>query len=889
MKRLSHTHLVKIVGSYTDPQCFAFLMEPVAQCNMSEYLQDVASQHIPSLRKFFGCLSNAITYLHDQKMHHLDIKLENILVEREKVFVGDFGAAHDFSRKERSTTWSSAPRTARYMPPEICRDPHSPKNYATDIWPLGVVFLEMTAVLRGQSLKSFHSYLPTNGSGHQFVYGNQAATHSYFEVLRTKGAGPEYDNEPLSWVKDMINIDPIGRPTARAIRNQIFQSNFVEQFRGFCCAGTDEWWDPPPIDLSAGLKPDDEGLYLEDEFFKAGELAENNYPLFDPLKNHRIESWLNYSAIAPQREPNADAVDDDEIMPFDIEDDEETIMPPALNRFAGRLADFDFLYSPPSTSHGQKPVVCEDTGDELPFDIDDDDDDANSVNSDITVRPAVKALDAGEAACLQILDNLDEPSPSSGLDLTASHTLSSEFPKTPIQTSANFDAPSQAIAEQMPDKSPKMLSSCNSYMPPDEAFTTSNPATRKSDSVHRSTPEVPGENPKKQISANEVKPVIQNTGKSLSPSNFELAPEKLIDQTPTIESVADNQGKVPNSPSRPALEPSLRIPSIPTEQIFAEGKSPDLTNNTSSSPQSNLEACLGKGNTKLVPDENKNPPLDEKNISPSDEKKISPTDKKKVFLSDEKKISSSDEKKIFLSDEKKIASSNEKRIFSSDEEKKSSSDEEKIPPPDKKENSPPNEKYNPCSGEKNCSTPNEKKNSPPNEKMNPPPNEEKNPPPEEKNNPPSDEANNTRSGENKYSASDEKKRSSPNEKQKPAPDKEKYYPPDDNKIPPPTRALTKENLLEHEQPAKFKNTKVPRNQILGTYAAFMQDAWEAESSAATSVLSERTSHVLHGIPPKLIVLMDRSHNSLLDYASKGNAAAVRQLLEYGCNPGTKVS
>ena len=241
MKRLSHRHLVKIVGSYIDSQCFAFLMEPVAQCNMLEYLQDIASLRIPSLRKFFGCLSNVITYLHDQKMHHLDIKLENILVERDEISVGDFGAAHDFSRKERSTTWSSTPRTARYMPPEICRDPHSPKNYATDIWSLGVVFLEMTAVLRGQSLKSFHSYLLTNGIGHQFVYGNQAATHSYFEVLRIKGTGPEYDNEPLSWVKDMININPIGRPTARAIRNQILQSSCAEQFRSFCCAGTDVW------------------------------------------------------------------------------------------------------------------------------------------------------------------------------------------------------------------------------------------------------------------------------------------------------------------------------------------------------------------------------------------------------------------------------------------------------------------------------------------------------------------------------------------------------------------------------------------------------------------------------------------------------------------------
>lgn len=642
MKRLSHRHLVRIIGSYTDSQCFAFLMEPVAQCNMAEYLQDFTSQQMPSLRKFFGCLSNAITYLHDQKMHHLDIKLQNILVKQDEVFVADFGAAHDFSRQERSTTWSSSPRTARYMPPEISRDPHSPRNYATDVWSLGVVFLEMATVLRGHSLKSFHSYLLTHGTRHQFVYGNQAATHSYFEVLRTKGIGPEHDNEPLSWVKDMINMNAAGRPTARAIRNQILQSSCVEQFRSFCCAGTDQWWEQPPTDLSADLKAGDEALILEDEFFEASEVLESAYALLDPLKTHRIELWLDHSDIAPQPEPDADTADDDGGIPFDIIDDGETVMSSttklsAPNRFVGRLADFDFLCSSPSTTYLQTQVVSENIGDELAFDIIDDD--ANSLSSDITARPPVNALDADGADISQLLNDLDKVS-----------------------------------------SSPELL----------------------------------------------------------------------------------------NSPSRSTVEPSIHIPTewISTNEI----RSLNPTQSFNLSPQSNLGAPSGGNNEKSS--------LDKDSKSSSNKASESPLNKNT---------------------------------------KSSSEDNSKFLP-----------------------------------------------------------------SENSKSPLDENPKPSPEKNSKSLPDKKKKSPRDNAK------ALTLENLLALEQPGKSKSSKVPKNQKLGTYAAYMQNVWEVESSQATSVISERTSRILGG-NKKFVQWQDNSLDLLPHYASEGKVAAVRKLLECGCNPGTKVS
>ena len=38
LKKFSHQHLVKVMGSYTDKECLAYLMEPVADCDLMTYL-----------------------------------------------------------------------------------------------------------------------------------------------------------------------------------------------------------------------------------------------------------------------------------------------------------------------------------------------------------------------------------------------------------------------------------------------------------------------------------------------------------------------------------------------------------------------------------------------------------------------------------------------------------------------------------------------------------------------------------------------------------------------------------------------------------------------------------------------------------------------------------
>ena len=118
------------------------------------------------------------------------------------------------------------------MPPERDLDPHGPINYASDIWSLGVVYLEMLTVLRSARSKEFWDHLKQKGTQYQYVFRNPTGVTSWLEHLRQR-PGPSYDNIPQSWVKDMLVRDPNQRPYAKQLRSQIVETG---HFCGFCCS-----------------------------------------------------------------------------------------------------------------------------------------------------------------------------------------------------------------------------------------------------------------------------------------------------------------------------------------------------------------------------------------------------------------------------------------------------------------------------------------------------------------------------------------------------------------------------------------------------------------------------------------------------------------------------
>lgn len=122
LKKLSHQHLVQLVGSYTDSSCVGLIMTPVADMNLATYLKqstDAESRKI-CLRRFFGCLVTALSYLHGQHVQHKDIKPANILVKQQNIYLTDFGTSRSWDSETSKTTQGTVTAfTPRYCAPEV--------------------------------------------------------------------------------------------------------------------------------------------------------------------------------------------------------------------------------------------------------------------------------------------------------------------------------------------------------------------------------------------------------------------------------------------------------------------------------------------------------------------------------------------------------------------------------------------------------------------------------------------------------------------------------------------------------------------------------------------------------------------------------------------------
>lgn len=144
LRRLNHHHLVRYIGSYTDPQFVGIIMLPVADSDLRAFL-DKKSFHpaeYDCIREAFGCLCAAVMYLTKAQVRHKDIKPENILIRQRRVYLTDFGICRDWLELTRSTTAGEVgPISIAYAAPEVVAK--DPRSTSADIWSLGCVYFDM--------------------------------------------------------------------------------------------------------------------------------------------------------------------------------------------------------------------------------------------------------------------------------------------------------------------------------------------------------------------------------------------------------------------------------------------------------------------------------------------------------------------------------------------------------------------------------------------------------------------------------------------------------------------------------------------------------------------------------------------------------------------------
>jgi serine/threonine protein kinase len=256
MDRHKHSHIIRLIGSYTLKTNLCILMYPVADHSLGTFLEALGDLSLEraqvtamasSCSGFFSCLSSALRYIHSSWTKHMDIKPLNILVRtrwrysggghseyHSKVYLSDFGIARSYPSFETINTDGAAAFTRKYAAPEVIQQMHH--GLSVDIFSLGCVFLEMFAALDEFKAVQLPNALQETRSPAQFsctmqqelqdlLNSNKTSDESYQGNLNLlqkllearipcyKGASV-LNSSTLTTILKMIRSVPQQRPTA---------------------------------------------------------------------------------------------------------------------------------------------------------------------------------------------------------------------------------------------------------------------------------------------------------------------------------------------------------------------------------------------------------------------------------------------------------------------------------------------------------------------------------------------------------------------------------------------------------------------------------------------------------------------------------------------------
>lgn len=280
-----HRHIVELIGSYIHRQRGVYelglLIWPVAHCDLAVFLQevdllgqwiepepaggfkartedlDLAVESLSTMTGFripwslkgtleksgahlyemslgiirsdFGCIANAVAWLHQQGIRHKDLKPSQILLSPDGLWLTDFGWSKDVSELTQSATDGGQNITLKYQAPERARKQLCGR--AEDIFALGCIFVEMAYQLARPMLMPGERVMPWKQKGWYFQANlNEVET---FLVPLLGALDTHWDGLGITeLIPGMLAFSPANRPSI----DEVLKGLAVGNFFGDCCA-----------------------------------------------------------------------------------------------------------------------------------------------------------------------------------------------------------------------------------------------------------------------------------------------------------------------------------------------------------------------------------------------------------------------------------------------------------------------------------------------------------------------------------------------------------------------------------------------------------------------------------------------------------------------------
>ncbi|XP_054708464.1 serine/threonine-protein kinase Nek4-like [Uloborus diversus] len=158
---------------------------------------------------WFIQISLALQYIHFQNILHRDLKTQNIFLTLTNfIKIGDFGIARVLQDPTELAT--TAIGTPYYLSPEICQ--RKPYNYKSDMWALGCILFEMSALV------------------HPF----QAFSFPHLLTLILKGKRKELPNHCSPLIAELVDsllcVNPNNRPSTDDILSRTELQPYLSEY-----------------------------------------------------------------------------------------------------------------------------------------------------------------------------------------------------------------------------------------------------------------------------------------------------------------------------------------------------------------------------------------------------------------------------------------------------------------------------------------------------------------------------------------------------------------------------------------------------------------------------------------------------------------------------------
>lgn len=205
LKSLSHKNIVKILNCYTLKNMEVIIvMEFLEGGELLDYVLEKGKIDEAEARLFFRQIIDALTYIHQEKLIHRDLKLENLLLANKNskiIKIVDFGIA---GINANFNAENSDAGSLNYLAPELLQKKPNCVSPGLDVWAVGCILYGMVC-----------GELPFQGKDNKdkFIIEN---------IIKGEFNYPPDVNKRLSkeikdLIKRILNVNPVNRMTLNEI------------------------------------------------------------------------------------------------------------------------------------------------------------------------------------------------------------------------------------------------------------------------------------------------------------------------------------------------------------------------------------------------------------------------------------------------------------------------------------------------------------------------------------------------------------------------------------------------------------------------------------------------------------------------------------------------